>query len=100
GAMAVRDIAARNAVRAADALEPGPDVIGNILVLAVIEGRCGLRQARQGSNQRSTHDDAHACQSSHVLAAVPVTGNVRIRRALRLRRFLVAPLQTLLTLRC
>src|SRR5258708_35635910 len=51
GAMAVRDIAARDAVRAADALEPGPDMIGNIIVLAIIESRCGLRQARQDSNQ-------------------------------------------------
>src|SRR5215467_12467619 len=51
GAMAVGDIAAGNAVRAADAFEPGPYIIGNIFVLTIIESRCGLRQARQGSNQ-------------------------------------------------
>src|SRR5437899_12740496 len=50
GAMAVRDIAARNAVRTADAFEPGPDIIGHIFILAIIESRCGLGQARQGSN--------------------------------------------------
>src|SRR5258708_27941510 len=36
GAMAVRDIAARDAVRAADALEPVPDMFRHIIVLAVI----------------------------------------------------------------
>src|SRR5262249_37283988 len=50
GAMAIRDIAAGNAVRAADALEPGPDMIGHIFILSIIESRCGLWQARQGSN--------------------------------------------------
>src|SRR6266849_7818834 len=52
GAMAVRDIAAGNAVRTADALKPGSDIIGNIFVLTIIESRCGLGQARQGSNYR------------------------------------------------
>src|SRR5215813_4808270 len=51
GAMTVGDIAAGNAVRAADAFEPGPYIIGNIFVLTIIESRCRLRQARQGSNQ-------------------------------------------------
>src|SRR5215470_6808968 len=37
GAMAVCDIAAGNAVRAADTLEPGSDMVGNIFVLAIIE---------------------------------------------------------------
>src|SRR5260370_25049633 len=48
GAMAVRDIAASDAVRAADALEPGPDMIGNIIVLAIIESQSGLRPAPPG----------------------------------------------------
>src|SRR5260370_29004566 len=51
GAMAVRDIAARDAVRAADALEPGPDMIVNIILLAIIESRCGLRPARPCGTQ-------------------------------------------------
>src|ERR1700691_1934490 len=35
GVMAVGNIAARHAVRAADALEPGPNIFGNFVVLAV-----------------------------------------------------------------
>src|ERR1700674_3066060 len=37
GPMAVGDIAARHAVRTAHALEPGPDIVRNVRVLAVVE---------------------------------------------------------------
>src|SRR5882672_1464612 len=69
GAMAVRDVAAGDAVRGDHALEPGADVGRDVLVLAVVERERRARQRGQTRQQGDLRESSHAILHSVAFAS-------------------------------
>src|SRR5258707_4975323 len=59
GAMPIGDITAVNAAGAEDGLKPGPHVVGNVVPLAVVEGRRRRRNQYPNCKRESRHRSRH-----------------------------------------